>query len=541
MRFVDWKRRRQFKFAVSRSDADEHGSRPALDFGSLRNRTGDDGEPPNESPTDIPDAGAELRSEAFKGGRWGAAESITAQVLTLATTAVLARILTPEDFGLVAIATVVVGLLSLVTEAGFTPTIIRRIQIDREVSSTTFWAALSLGFTASVLAVLLSNPLAVAFGDGTAAPLISVAAWTLVLGMAASVPKGLLLRDYRYGAVSLIAVAGLAVYGLTAVLLAAMFDIGAWAIVVGKVTAAVVDTASSLAAARWRPSLVFRRSVLRQDLAFNIGFLGNRLVGYGSKNLDYWAVGRTLGSGTLGSYYVAYIAPNLVRQRMTWIAQRALLPVFSRMIDDPARLVRAYLAVYQFTALVALPMLLGLALVADGAVLLVFGPSWTEAARPMAILAAAASVEALHPVNATLFVSQGRPSLNLIVNVVRVLTLGIGLALASEAGTLVAFALAVLASTLAAVFTSQLIVFRRVPLDVTAVAKALLPAIVPVAAMCAAVWGFRSLAFIEDLDLRLQAILSVPVGGTIYFALGFGLFPEAFRNLMRDIRKTVMG
>lgn len=482
-----------------------------------------------------------LRSQAFRGGRWGALESVTSQLLTLATTAVLARLLSPEDFGIVAIATVIVGLFGLVTEAGFTPTIVRRAEIDTDVTSTTFWTALALGLLASVIAAVSSNPLAVAFGDGSAAPLISVAAWTLVLGMASSVPKGLLLRNYRYGAVSLIAAASLAAYGVTAMLLATAFEIGAWAIIAGKVVAALVDTSCSFVVARWRPGLVFRGSVLREDLGFNIGFLANRLVGYGAKNLDYWAVGRGLGSGPLGAYYIAYIAPNLVRQRMTWIAQRALLPVFSRMIEDPVRLVRAYLAVYRFTALVALPALVGLALVADGAVLLVFGSDWAQASSPMAILAAAASIEALHPVNATLFVSQGRPSLNLLVNAVRIVTLIVGLVVASATGTLVAFALAVFASTLTAVAASQWIAFKRVPLELSDFARSLMPATVSVTIMCIAVWGFRSIGFVQALDVRLQAVLAVPVGAATYLALGFTAFPDAFRSLMRDVRKAVTG
>jgi PST family polysaccharide transporter len=480
-----------------------------------------------------------LKGAALAGGRWGALESVASQSLTLLTTAVLARILSPADFGIVAIAAVVVGFFGLITEAGFTAAIVRRPTINPIVLSSAFWLAAALGTLAAVLAGVLASPIASLFGDVEAAPFVAVSAISLVFGLAASVPKGLLLRSLRFRAVSLIAVLNITSYATTAIICATLLDLGAWSIIIGKLVGSAVASLSTFIAGRWRPQWTFRVGAIRQDLAFNAGFLGNRLVGYTAKNLDYWAVGRVLGSAILGAYYIAYIAPNLVRQRMTWVTQRALLPVFARIGTDSPRLVRAYLQVYRFTALIAMPALVGLAIVAEGAIDLVFGSRWATAAAPLSVLALAAAIESLHPVNATLFLSQGKPSLNLLVNSVRLVTLSIGLTFARQAAELNAYAYAVLAATTLAVIASQAIAFRRIPLRWTDYLRSLLPPTIATAIMALAVWGVSSIPAVSALGPSTRLLIVIPVGAGVYIGSGFGLFSEAFRSLLEDLRSAL--
>jgi PST family polysaccharide transporter len=434
-----------------------------------------------------------------------------------------------------------VGFFGLVTEAGFTAAIVRRPRLDQSILSSAFWSAAGLGLIATTLAIVMARPIADLFGDANAAPFVAVSSVGLALGLAVSVPKGLLLRALRFRAISVIAIGNFSTYAATAIFAAAVLDLGAWSIILGKLAGSAVAALMTLAMAKWKPTFSFQIAAVRDDLAFNAGFLGNRLAGYTAKNLDYWAVGRSLGSALLGAYYIAYIAPNLIRQRMTWVAQRALLPVFSRMVDDPPRLTNAYLQVYRFTALIAVPALVGLAVVATGAIDLVFGPRWSAATGPLAILAVAAAIESLHPVNATLFLSQGRPSLNLLVNCIRLAALGIGLVAVRSRSDLDAYALAVLAATTVAVTASQIIALRRIPLQRTDFVRSVVPSVVPTLVMVVLIWAIGIIPWVESLTASQRLFIAVPSGIATYLAVGFGLFRETFRSLVTDLRSAVRG
>jgi O-antigen/teichoic acid export membrane protein len=489
-----------------------------------------------ESETEQIAVRASMRRAALLGVRWGALAGIVEQLGSVGATFVLARLLTPADFGIVAAATVAVGLFQVLTRLGFGAALVNRKTMDDRVASSTFWLALLVGLVVSVSAAAASPWLASAVGRPDVAPYVAVAALMIVVGQASRVSGSLLLRRLRFKAVYKADIASIAAYSGTAISLAILTDLGPWVIIIGRVVSAVVATLARLIAGHWYPKLTFDLVSVREDLRFNLGSITNALVLFGARNADYWMLGRTTTSAALGLYYVAYVLPNILRQRMTWLADEILFPVLSRIRDEPDRIRKAYAEVLQLLAFLAFPILLGISLMAKPIVHVFFGPQWLGAVAPLSIMAVAAAVETVTQVATTVFLSQGKPGRSVLVNGSRLLALAVGLAVAAVVGGLAPVAWAVFASTLLATVVAQHMLVPSIQAAHSLLPKTLLPILLPTALMLVVVATVDK-ALPTGTPSIFELVSSVVVGGISYFAIGMLLFRREFKRLALQVRE----
>ena len=437
-----------------------------------------------------------------------------------------------------AIAVVVIAMFHLVTRVGMGASLVRRMELTHAESSTFFWASLILGVVAGLLAVLVSNPAAALAGSVEAAPLVAVAALTLPLGLAASVPMGLLSRSLRFRTLTIIQLVAYGVHGVVAVSLA-LLGLGAWAVVIGQVCRSASVLAGTFVATRFRPLLVFKGQVVRGELSFNAGVLGGDIVSYANKNADYWFVGNQLGTGALGVYYMAYVIPNVLRRRITAVGDQVLFPIISRIQDDKKRIVSAYLRVMKLVAFLAVPSMLGLALVSDLAIRIGFGEEWLEAIAPVRVIAIAAAVTSTVVAARPIFKALGRPAVVVVAGVVSLVALGVGLALVLL-GTmsLVGVAFAVLSAAVVEAVVMQHKMKVEFGLRYGQVLTTLGPFVVSAGVMMAAVWASRSYV-LGDLAIVPEAAISVAVGVLVYLVAGLVLFNKAFRDQLQTFRRLL--
>lgn len=478
-----------------------------------------------------------LRADAVAGGRWTATESILLQLGQIATTAALARLLVPQDYGVVAVATIVVGLFSLFTQVGLAASLMRRTTLTSVVVSTYFWASVVLGLLAAIVAASLAVPLAGAFGDRAAAPLIAALAVILILGTATTVADAELRHALRFRARALIQMLDYVVYAVTAILLAATTDAGAWSIVLGRIGGQVVSSAAFWLAVPIKPRLELELEELRSEIGFNLGVLGSRLMGYVSKNVDYWFVGATLGPEALGFYFIAYTVPSLARQRMTWAAQRVLFPVLAKMTDDFARVSSALLTTARFTVLLAYPALIGIGAIAESLVPVLFGSGWQDSITPLSILAVGAAIESVNAIFATAFTAAGRSMVPAVFNGVRLIGFLIA-AYALRGEGLVGVAFAVVVGSVLATLTSIIMAKQYLRVQPSQLAAAVRPALLPTLAMLPAIAAAQSLTQGAGRPLRL--LVQVAAGAATYLASGLLMHRPAFRGWLRDLRSFIM-
>ena len=484
----------------------------------------------------IPEVGDEgLKAEAMAGGRWSATSSIGRQLITTLATVALARLLTPADYGIAVAVTVILGVFELMSQFGIGHSLVRKTQLDSLTASTTFWTSLVLGAVVSGSVVAFAGPLGAMIGQDQLGPFLRLAAVGLMVSMAASVPSGLLTREMRWSRLTAVQLTGSVVQFGLAIGLAATTSLGAWVLIIGRVAGSITQFAGLFWAARWRPTREFSMGVVRRDLSFNLGFWGTYVTSYVAKNLDYWVVGRILGAAVLGVYYIAYVLPVLVRQRITRVLQGVMYPVMARVADDRRRLEAVYVEALGFSTFITLPAVLGLIGVADLVIPVFFGPQWSEAVAPMQILAVATAFDALLPIGTALFLAIGLPSRNAMITTARVIAMGVGLLFLAGSGDLTSIAWAVTLGSVVAVLVNFRLVIRRAHVSPRALAAAIVAPAATSLAMLGAVVATRAFTVVGTLAELPQLVLTVALGVVVYGALGLAFFRRRYRAYFADL------
>ncbi len=274
----------------------------------------------------VPLDSAALGATARQGVRAGLIAQTLTQVGSLGATMIMARMLTTSDFGIMAVIQSVMGVTVLLAVSGIGATLITRTSHVAEAASSYFWILGSLRLGAAIVISLLAGPLSSLLGVPTAKPFLQVVPFGLPLGLVGMVPDALLLRMRKFGAHRSAAILGSFTYFAIEILLV-LRGFGVWSVIAGQMIGTTVSLIAAAALARWAPLSRPSFTVLRSDLR-NLGGLGlSRVLEYLYKNVDYWAVGRSLGAGPLGAYYVAYVLPNIVRLRLSDTFRTVMLPL----------------------------------------------------------------------------------------------------------------------------------------------------------------------------------------------------------------------
>lgn len=314
----------------------------------------------------------------------GAAASLSAAALSLplrvVPTIVLARLLTPADFGVVAMVTTFSLLLQSFGTSGFSEAVIQRRDMDCYLASNLFWVTnaigliLTLGFAASgpLLAHFFRNPLVTSVTIG-----ISIA---IFLGGAATIHLALLRRAMRFASVSANDMIALVAYTATATLLA-LRGWGYWALVGAIVAQALSGTIGAFWLCRWVPSLPRRGVGTRALLGFAIKVYGRFGANYFARNFDNLLVGWRFNAAALGYYKKAYDLFALSASQLTSPLDNVALSALSRLSHDPDRLKRYLANTLGVVAFTGMAVGADLTLVGKDVVRLVLGPQWSESGR----------------------------------------------------------------------------------------------------------------------------------------------------------------
>lgn len=480
------------------------------------------------------DLPSSLSNKAASGGRWAVMDTVSLQVSTTISTLVLARILLPADFGAVAAAMVVVRMFDLLTHLGLGSSLVRRKRLDPRETSTIFWMAFGVGLLVGGLVVVFAGPLTRLIGQPEAAPLVRALAVTIPLSQARNIGLSLLLRELRFREASLIGMVATVLYLVVAVALA-VAGFGPWSIIIGYLTRAAVSALLVLIVSGWQPNLIFDRRFISRELKFSAGSLGQRSVNYLYKNVDYWVISARLGATVLGVYYIAFVIPDLVRQRLSAIGGRVLYPVLSRIHQDKIRSRSAYLRLVRTVVFVAVPALAGISVLSETVVALAFGDRWLAAAKPLAVLALASAVTSTSALCGPLASAAGRPHVTIPAQASGVVVLGLGLAMTVPSGDLTMISWAVLAAAITTSIGLYLVTGPLIALTLGRLVTELIPVIAPTLVMYVSLWLIRD-AVTARLATLPAAIVLVSVGVLIYVALSWVFFRQAFTEQLRSVR-----
>lgn len=348
------------------------------------------------------EATGDLAARSIRGGAVSMVGQVAQFVFQVGGTVVLARLLTPRDFGLVAMVTVILTLGVLLRDAGLATATVQAKELTRDQCSLLFWVNAAAGV---VLAGCLAaaGPLIAWFYGQEELLWISVGlAVPLALGGLYTQHWALLRRSMRFGAMMVGQVGSYGAYFIAAVV-AALLGCGYWSLVIANAAGIVVNMAFAFFCCRWVPSRPKRAAGVAKFLRFGGNVLGSNVVTYFAGNADSILVGRFLGANPLGLYNRAYNFVALPVSQFRELIERVGLPVLRRLVDEPERFRRYYLKMANMVATAAFP--LGAICILEGEffIRVLLGEQWLEATSVFRILGA---VMIVRPIVATMEVAQ---------------------------------------------------------------------------------------------------------------------------------------
>lgn len=356
-----------------------------------------------------------LRRSVVSGLRWKALSQSTTQLSRVVVMLLLARLLTPRDFGLAGMVLVFAGLIQLFADFGFSASIIQHKDLTDEDRSTAFWMNLAVGFGLTGIGMGAAPYVARFYGEPSLKPLLMTLSLTFAAASLGSTQASLLTREMRFRTLELAAMVASAA-GATAAIVAAIAGGGPWALILQSVVTGATTSVFLWGSLRFVPRHGISRASLRKLWGFGASVFAARIFGYLGRDTDNFLVGRFLGAHALGFYSMAYTVIAMPFDRILAPVQALLQPMFARLQDDRERTRNAWLQGMRMCTALMAPLTFGVIVVAPDFVRVVLGARWLPSVHVLQVLAFVGSMQAAAVVSPLVFMSQYRTKLMLRVS-----------------------------------------------------------------------------------------------------------------------------
>ncbi|MDM7998330.1 MAG: MOP flippase family protein [Acidobacteriota bacterium] len=320
-----------------------------------------------------------LKSRAVSGMKWTTASSIVAAVNDSPRLIVLAWLLMPDDFGLMAMVYVVIGFAQMYNDLGISLALIHHRDVTHEELSSLYWLNIFSGIAIFAIIWFISPLVPLVFHDTRVIPLVRAVGLIFLIAPVTSQFEILLQKELAFKSLAIRDVCG-SIANTIAAVSCAFAGFGVWSLVVGQITNTFVRGVliAPIGFHKFRPSIRFHFPECRRFLSFGLFQLGERSANYLGQRLDQILIGAMLGPRSLGFYTFAYNLTVQPMYRLSPIFGRVAFPVLAKVQDDSARLKKGYLKLVNLVATCNAPLLIGLAVLAPVAVPIIFGSKWSE-------------------------------------------------------------------------------------------------------------------------------------------------------------------
>ena len=473
----------------------------------------------------------------FAGGlAWTAGAKWATQVLTWASVLAVARLLSPSDYGVGGIAGIFFGLTNVLAEFGLGTAVLHMPELNRRTLGQLHLFSLLLCSGIFALSLPLAPAIAWFFRSDHVIFFAVTNVGFLITGIQA-VPYGLLQRDMDYRRLALLeALASL----ITAVVTVttAWYGWGYWALLVGPGTG---NLAAATVLCHWKrvPFAWPRWSDIRKPVEMGRQLAIGRIAAAAYSSADGIVIGRTMGEAVLGTYRMAMNLANAPADKISSLIMRTATPLFANVMDDLPLVHRYYRIIVELLSLAVVPLMLGLAIVAPQAVLLILGPKWTAATRPLQWLGLFMIVRVLGVVAEQVLVSQRRTRFTMRMSIMNFVVMPVSFFLAAHWKGANGVAAAWITLTPVTILPLLIIVLRTIKMSVREYGAALSPAMLGSAIMVLALLAINS-RLPASWSVAVRLAVQVGVGGAVYGGFISCFFrPRILRyvNFLSSLRK----
>jgi O-antigen/teichoic acid export membrane protein len=349
----------------------------------------------------------DLGGRTVRGGTLTVSAELVRQALWLIAGIAIARVLTPQEIGLVAMVIVITGFVDLFNDLGLSAATIQRAELHQRQVSGLFWINMTLGIGLALITTSLAPAIAWFYGDPRLVWItIAISSGFVFSGMGVQ-HRALLRRQMRFTPLAMIDILS-AIVGVAAGIGTAVAGFGYWSLVWMRVAAAPLELVALWLSCRWRPDRPSRASNVRSLVQFGANLTGYRLLTYLARNVDNLLLGRFYGPHQLGLYSRAYSLLLLPIQAINNPIASVAVSSLSRLADTPARYRETYTNIAGKVCMLCMPMVVLMIGAADWLILFLLGPQWSDASRIFMWLGLSGLIEPFSYTVIWLFVTQGR-------------------------------------------------------------------------------------------------------------------------------------
>ncbi len=476
---------------------------------------------------------ANIREKSARGIKWQVGTEVLSRMLQLLFTFVLARLLTPTDFGIIGVAFIFTRLTFVLFDLGLSSALIQRKELQK-IQLQSAQTVFLLSATVFFVAIYFASPyIAVFFHYARLKSILRVLGTIFFLFALRAIPNVQLTRKMRFKAIGLIWLASVLVYGALAMGFA-LSGFGVWSFVFGLLGQELTLTLLTLVVARqWLPP-AWQFGRLKELTAFGSQVLASRVVGYLNINLPNAIIGRFMGSATLGYYSVGYQLVDFPVQRISKNILRVMFPAFSKLQDNLPQYQQLYKDTVSGLALLVFPVFAGMALVAPEFVSVFYGPKWQALVPVLEILTVVGLARSIWVTTSVVFLSKGKPQWELLINLIYFAMLSFVLFLVYRQGLVVVVTFIALV-LLFFVGIALMASLRMIRLSILEWFKLVRTPAFATAAMVGILLGLR-LTGIQHWPAVIRLFILVVTGILIYLVTVYGIDRKAFARF-----KSILG
>lgn len=347
-------------------------------------------------------------SQIHSGLFWSATNSAIVNFVGFFAFVVLGRLLSPADFGIVAMAAAAIAFAGIFVPLGMAEALIQRKDVADEHFDTVFWLLLGSAVLLCGLCVFFADRAAAYYGIASVAQVMPVLALRLPADALSAVPQAIIARRLDFHLLAMRSAGAGVVTAVTGVTLALM-GAGVWALVISQVLGVLAGALISLSVVQWRPRLRFSFYHLRQVLSYGIPSSGGSLIVFLNQQLDQMLIGLWFGEFQMGIYNLSRRIQTFLNGLLGSVAASVAHPAFSRIQEDRGQVREKFVVSASNVAIVVLPIFFGIIGIAGDALALLFGEKWLPATPVVIVFCVWGPVQCIGMLQGSLISALGRP------------------------------------------------------------------------------------------------------------------------------------
>jgi polysaccharide transporter, PST family len=472
------------------------------------------------------------------GVTWKLAGQVTMQLVRLVTVAVLARLLTPDDYGAAAIAIALAMFAPTVADMGIGSALVQAESAPQIVRSTAFWASIGAGLGLFVIAAAAAEPVARIMDEPEVAGMVVAGGLTFAIYAVGSASQSMFIREMKFRNIELRGWLALFTASVVAIV-AAVGGLGHWALALQQIAFIGTLAAAFWFRAGWRPTLEFSRPAFRELASFAIRVAGGRWARLGELLVLTVLIGSLASVAELGAWSFATSMVILPLSLIALPIAEVLFSAFSRLRDEPERMAALWLDSIAYLAAVLLPVMLGLMVVSPDLIPSVFGSRWEVSVGVVQILSVSVLIRGLQSWGSVYMDAVGRPEVTFWTQLASLCLAPVAVAVGVHWGIEGIAACYVAAQLISVEIPMCILVLSQMQVSLRTVAKRLSG--IAVASIVMAVACLLGRAALETVGVGMagRAALTIALGAAVYTSALWWLAPQVSRRVVGLARSRV--